>query len=286
MTDATRCPDPDALLVLLYDDEGSPDERAALAEHVATCGSCAHVVGSLDATRGMLGAWHAPRLPLGFALVRDPRPSPARQVLWRGGLAAAAVLVLAAASSLARVEVKYDEAGFSLKTGASPIAPSVASSVAPPAVPAASLAVTPVAMQSVPVAPASATPASDVVAAAPWRADLELLSTQLRSEWARQAEQMRAARPPAATLTAAAAPAQAGPGRSMTDEELIRRVQDLLDRSEVRQQQNLALRVTELGRQFAVQRQADIVQVEQTLTRIEQQRTELLRRVSATQPRP
>jgi hypothetical protein len=54
----------------------------------------------------------------------------------------------------------------------------------------------------------------------------------------------------------------------------------------VRQQQNLALRVTELGRQFELQRQADIVQVEQTLTRIEQQRNELLRRVSATQPRP
>ena len=65
-----------------------------------------------------------------------------------------------------------------------------------------------------------------------------------------------------------------------------RRVQARRDRREVRQQQNLALRVTELGRQFAVQRQADIVQVEQTLTRIEQQRTELLRRVSATQPRP
>ena len=34
MTDVTPCPDPDALLVLLYDDEGAPDERACLQAHV------------------------------------------------------------------------------------------------------------------------------------------------------------------------------------------------------------------------------------------------------------
>jgi hypothetical protein len=280
MTDATRCPDPDALLVLLYDDEGSPDERAALADHVATCGSCAHVVGSLDATRGMLGAWHAPRLPLGFALVREARPSVARQFLWRGGLAAAAVLVLAAATSLARVEVKYDATGFSFRTGVSPAAPSAAAE-------SARLAAAPAALQAGSAASSSAHWVSRAGESdAPWRADLELLSTQLRGEIARQGEQFRAARAQTPLLAAAALPAQAGPRRSMTDDELTKRVQELLDQSEVRQQQNLALRVTELGRQFELQRQADIVQVEQTLTRIEQQRNELLRRVSATQPRP
>jgi hypothetical protein len=60
----------------------------------------------------------------------------------------------------------------------------------------------------------------------------------------------------------------------------------MLDQSEVRQQQNLALRVTELGRQFELQRQNDIVQVEQAFQRLEQQRNELLRRVTSTQPRP
>ena len=72
----------------------------------------------------------------------------------------------------------------------------------------------------------------------------------------------------------------------MSDAELLKRVQDLLDQSEIRQQANLALRVTELGRQFELARQSDIVQVEQTLQRIEQQRGDLLRRVAATQPRP
>ena len=81
-------------------------------------------------------------------------------------------------------------------------------------------------------------------------------------------------------------PPSPAPGRSQSDAELLKRVQDLLDQSEIRQQANLALRVTELGRQFELARQSDIVQVEQTLQRIEQQRGDLLRRVAATQPRP
>jgi hypothetical protein len=284
MTDATRCPDPDALRVLLYDDEGEPDERAALAAHVASCGACAHVVGSLDQTRGMLGAWHAPRMPLGFALVPEARPSLGRQVLYRGGLAAAAVLVLAAASSLARLEVKYDAGGFSVRTG-------VTASAAPAVVPSApSAGREPLAAMRPASAPAAAINGDWINRAreadAPWRADLELLSTQLRGELARQAEQLRTSRPSPVVMTAAAMPAPTGPRRSLSDDELVKRVQELLDQSEVRQQQNLALRVTELGRQFELQRQGDIVQVEQALTRIEQQRNELLRRVSATQPRP
>ena len=81
-------------------------------------------------------------------------------------------------------------------------------------------------------------------------------------------------------------PASPAQDRTMSDAELLKRVQDLLDQSEIRQQANLALRVTELGRQFELARQSDIVQVEQTLQRIEQQRGDLLRRVAATQPRP
>ena len=72
----------------------------------------------------------------------------------------------------------------------------------------------------------------------------------------------------------------------MTDAQLLARVQELLDQSEIRQQSNLALRVTELGRQFELQRQGDIVQVEQAFQRLEQQRNDLLRRVAAQQPRP
>jgi len=65
MTDVTRCPDPDTLLILLYGEEGTPAERAALQGHVDRCPQCAELLTSLDSARGALGAWHAPRLPLG-----------------------------------------------------------------------------------------------------------------------------------------------------------------------------------------------------------------------------
>lgn len=280
MTDVTPCPDPDALLVLLYDDEGTPDERAILQDHVDRCPQCADVLTSLDAARGVLGAWHAPRLPLGFAFVR-PERSPVRTTLWRGGLAAAAVLVLAAAASLARIDIRYDAQGFSVRTG-------VTAESAPerPALDAAAAVPRPAA--SVQPTPSPSAQAGWVGTASsgepPWRADFDLLATQIRADVTRLVEESRAAAPMA--LKASAPVAAAGPVRTMTDAELLKRVQDLLDQSEIRQQSNLALRVTELGRQFELVRQSDIVQMEQTLQRIEQQRSDLLRRVASTQPRP
>ena len=278
MTDANRCPDPDTLLVLLYDDEGEPDERATLETHVAGCAACEAVLSSLDSTRGVLGAWHAPRLPLGFAFVRTPVRSRTRPILWTGGLAAAAVLVLAAASSLAQLRVTYDASGLTITTGGAPVA--VTRVVDQDQAPAPLVAAP---------RPASGSAENWVDSAgkadAPWRADLELVATQLRSELARYAQEARSAHAAPAPMRVAL-PTAPPTARALSDEDLLRRVQELLDQSEVRQQQNLALRVTELGRQFELARQADIVQMEQTLTRIEQQRNELLRRVGSTQPRP
>jgi hypothetical protein len=277
MTDVTPCPDPDALLVLLYDDEGVPDERALLQAHVDRCSQCADVLTSLETARGALGAWHAPRLPLGFAFVRAQR-SPWHTAAWRGGLAAAAVLVLGAAASLARVDITYNEQGLRIRTG-----------VQRSAERAAAAAPTEVAVAARAVSPATPTEGAWVNTAAvgepAWRADFDLLATQIRSDVARMVQESRQDQGPVAVR--AVMSAQPAPqGRTMTDAELVKRVQDLLDQSEIRQQANLALRVTELGRQFELARQSDIVQVEQTLQRIEQQRGDLLRRVAATQPRP
>lgn len=277
MTDVTPCPDPDALLVLLYDDEGTPHERASLKDHVDRCSRCADLLMSLDAARGVLGAWHAPRLPLGFALVRPGR-SPVRSMLWRGSLAAAAVLVLAAAASIARLDIAYDSQGFRLQTGVSGAAERRQASVADsPARPAVSSTPASVSTQSNWVGNASA-------GEPPWRPDLDLLATQIRADVSRLVQETRQASP--MTMRVALPPPSAGPVRTMTDAELLKRVQDLLDQSEIRQQSNLALRVTELGRQFELARHSDVVQMEQTLQRIEQQRGDLLRRVGSTQPRP
>jgi hypothetical protein len=277
MTDVTPCPDPDALLVLLYDDEGAPDERASLQAHVNRCQQCADVLTSLDTARGALGAWHAPRLPLGFAFVRAEQ-SPWRTTFRKGALAAAAVLVLGAAASLARFDIVYNDQGLRIRTGVQRTGASVDAAVPAAQVPAS-------------VRTAAATPVEGTwlnkasAGEPPWRADFDLLATQIRADVARMVQETRHEQGPTAMRTVMQVPSPT-PGRTMTDAELLKRVQDLLDQSEIRQQSNLALRVTELGRQFELARQSDIVQVEQTLQRIEQQRGDLLRRVGATQPRP
>lgn len=277
MTDVTPCPDPDALLVLLYDDEGAPDERALLQAHVNRCPQCADVLTSLDTARA-LGAWHAPRLPLGFAFVHTER-SPWRTTLWRGGLAAAAVLVLGAAVSLARFDITYSEQGLRIRTGVERIPERANAAVS-------STDSLKTARTAAPATPTEGTWVSTAaVGEPPWRADFDLLATQIRGDVSRMIQENRHEQGPVA-LRAAVQATPAAPGRTTSDAELLKQVQDLLDQSEIRQQANLALRVTELGRQFELARQSDIVQVEQTLQRIEQQRGDLLRRVAATQPRP
>ncbi|MCC6165332.1 MAG: hypothetical protein IT182_18465 [Acidobacteria bacterium] len=289
MIDVKRCPDPESLLVLLYDDEGTADERAVLHTHVDRCPRCAEALTALDGTRGMLGAWHAPRLPLGFALVRQEPASPYRSMLWRGGLAAAAVLVLASAVSLAQLDISYGTDGLRIRTGVSrDEIRSAQAGVVPASAVDASAA--PQAAEATPVSMTSASPAQAWVSAAsagepPWRQDMDLLATQIRTDVSRllaESRQAQDAVPMRAALAAAPAPA----GRTMTDAQLLQRIQELIDQSEIRQQSNLALRVTELGRQFELQRQGDIVQVEQAFRKIEQQRNDLLRRVAAQQPRP
>lgn len=269
--DATRCPDPDALLVLLYDDEGAPDERATLQAHLASCRECSELLTALDSTRGVLGAWHAPRVPLGFAFVRQPASSPARTWLWRSGWAAAAVLLLAAAASLARLDITYDGRSLSVRTGVVGEAPAPRASASMPASP--------------PTTAAGGWVEAATAANPAWRADLDMMESRLRAEFTRAIEARPA--PPAPMMLRASMPAVPDADAQRRQiEDILRRVQELLDQSEIRQQQNLALRVNELGRQFQIQRQSDIDQMEQTLTRIEQQRSELLRRVASTQPRP
>jgi len=269
MIDVTRCPDPDTLLILLYGEEGTPAERAALQGHVDRCPQCAELLTSLDSTRGALGAWHAPRLPLGYAFVRQER-SAFRSVLVGGGLAAAAALVLAVAASVAQLDVTFDANGFRMTTGtARAVAATAVAQAAPP--------------------PSSSTAPGNWVGTAsagepPWRQDMDLLAAQIRADLARLAQESPGTA--SSTPLRVAMPLQDAPARTMTDAALLARVQDLIDKSEIRQQSNLALRVTELGRQFELQRQGDIVQVEQALQRLEQQRSDLLRRVVAQQPRP
>jgi hypothetical protein len=265
MNDLIHCPDPDALITLLYDDEGDLSERTALEAHVEACPACADLLATLGAARGTLGAWRAPSLPLGYAVV------PVRQWAWQqamawGGAAAAAVLVLAGAAAVAGLELTWNDQGLTLRTGRAHHAP-------PAAVAQASAEPAPTTAADAWISRASAEDA-------PWRADFDLLATQIRYELE---EQTRATED---RIAAALVPPAGSRTMTIDEDRLLARVAALIDQSEARQQQNLALRVTELGREFQLRRQADLVHFQQGLARVEQQRRDLIYRVATRAPQP
>jgi hypothetical protein len=90
------------------------------------------------------------------------------------------------------------------------------------------------------------------VNAAPWRAELTALENQLRSE-------MKTSQPVVAAASAPAAQA------AMSDAELRRRVRVLLDESEKKQQNELALRLVQFQRDINAQHQADLTKFNQNI---------------------
>ena len=114
--------DKEQLVSYLYDDLGDAD-RAAFDAHLRTCAACREELNALRGVRADLISWAPPQPDFGFRVVREPKvlPMPARA--WRAwytpaaGLAAAAVLVLAAASAIAHVEVHRGPDGMTVRTG-------------------------------------------------------------------------------------------------------------------------------------------------------------------------
>jgi hypothetical protein len=111
--------DKELLVGYVYDELARP-ERLAFETHLASCTDCREELSALRTTRTHLAAWAPPEPELAFQIVRGPvaAPAPSRFRLspaW--GLAAAAVLLLAVASAIANVEVKYGADGFTMRTG-------------------------------------------------------------------------------------------------------------------------------------------------------------------------
>jgi hypothetical protein len=140
---------------------------------------------------------------------------------------AAALLFLGVSAGIANLDVRYDRNGLTVRTGWSGRSGrSGGSDVAQ----------------------------SSSSAAAPWKADIAALESQLKNEI--RAVQTSAASP-AATARTVATPAG--------DADLARRVRALVEESEKRQQRELALRIAELVRDVNAQRQADLVKIDRTL---------------------
>lgn len=219
----------DALITYLYrEPDSASSELAAFELHLATCARCADELRGLRGVQTQLEKWAPPER------VDVSSPSDGRQSSWWRQVpvwaqVAAALLFLGVSAGIANLDIKYDASGLSVRTGWMSPAP-----VGPQA--------------SAPVAPGSG---------APWRADLTALQRQLETEF-RAVQMSTSASAPHAQTTRAGAPAPA-------DAEVLRRVRALIEESEKRQQNELALRVAEVVRDVHAMRQADLVKIDRTL---------------------
>ena len=113
--------DKELLVGYLYD-ELTRSEQDEFDRHLRQCRECRDEVNELRATRTHLATWRPPEPDLNFEIVRRPAaaaaPAASRWSIspaW--GLAAAAVLVLAAASAIANLEVRAGRDGIVVRTG-------------------------------------------------------------------------------------------------------------------------------------------------------------------------
>jgi len=219
------------LLDYLYD-ELPAGERPTVERHLQQCAECRTELAELGGTRLALSSWAPPDSELGFRIVRNTPPA-ARRSVWAyrpaWGLAAAAALVLAVGAAIANVEVRYDATGVLVRWGRE----------AGPAAPAAGAAV-------------------------PARAASEELEQSLRLLEARLQRLERSA---SESRLVSAAGEQGG--TRMTDGQLLRVVRQIVADSEGKQQRELALRVTQVIRDFDATRATDLARVEQGLQKMQ-----------------
>ncbi len=226
--------DKELLVAYVYDDIIDLD-RARFERHLRECATCRADVAAMRSVRDDLLTWDTPEPTLGFRLVQDRKPS------WRAwwtpalGLAAAAVLVLALASAIAQVEVGYGPNGLTVRTGWGRAAVQTAAAARTP---------TDINLPQPAAQPVSVDAAT--------LAALNRRLTQLE----------------ASVHTAGVLQASTTEARS-SDAQIMRRVVDLLSQSEGRQQQELALRITQLNRDVDAQRVADLMRIQQGQGRIE-----------------
>lgn len=234
------------LVSYLYEDLDTAG-RERVERHLRGCAECRDELAGMRAVRTDLLAWTPPEPEFAFRIVAEPRASqagnaPRGKVLtpavasWRAwlnpaaGLAAAAVLVLAAAAGLARIEVHSGADGWTLRTGAAADTSSQPSRTAAAAVHDIYL------------------PDDGAFAV------LERRIAALESSSRESSSGVRNA-----SLAGARA----------SNEEILKVVRELLAQSETRQKGELALRIAQVIRDVDAQRVADLNRVQQGIGRID-----------------
>jgi hypothetical protein len=227
MTTTFTCDDKATLIAYLYGDVDVVTRRRVDA-HLETCAVCAAEVTALGDVRAELALWAPPDAELGFAIVRRSEQQTA-QVLrpaqwWRTVPAWAQ-----AAAAVLVLAAGLGIANLQVRSGPGGVSVTTGWMVAP-------------ATLSEPVDGAAIDRRVEQA--------LVSLEQQLRNE-------IRAARDQQPATVRASAPAAA-------DDATIRRVQQLLAASEVRQQRELALRLTQFASDMNMQRRADLQRITQS----------------------
>jgi anti-sigma factor RsiW len=231
----------DDLVSYLYDDLDA-SSRAAFEHHLRACAECRDELQAMRAVRADLLTWSPPEPDFAFRIVKEPitahalnaahpaqgsvlRPNVPSWRAWftpAAGFAAAAVLVLAAAAGLARVEVHNGPDGWTMRTGSSAPAPGVAD--------------------------------AEVFRASGARAhDVNLATSSDTAVWASIERRIAALE-----VAAHDYPNVRNASARSTDAEIIKVVHDLLDQSERRQKGEYAVRLAQLMRDIDLKRAADL----------------------------
>jgi hypothetical protein len=266
MNTSFHCDDKETLIAFIYD-ELDAETRRHVSAHLVACAACASEVEGLRLVRQDLAQWQVPEVALNFEIaqrpatvLRPPRWSLPTIPAW--AQVAAAILVFAAGAAIANVQVRYDASGLTMTTGW--------------------------------MTPAAAPASDDTRGAQEWRPALAALETDLRKELqlVRSATRTTASEGRPVSGSAVAAPAPA----TIDGNVLMRRVQSLVDESERRQREELALRLTQVNRDFEMQRRADLMKINSDFRQLQgrtgyvegyqREIANVLRRVSSTQQVP
>lgn len=257
MSETFRCDDKERLVAFLYGDLKAESARE-VERHLRTCAECTAEVHALQGVRHELQSWVAPETDLGFAVVQAGIQTPA-PVLTSPRWAVGRDLPAWAQVAAALLVLGVSAAVANLQVRSTPDGVVVTTGWMAPAAPA--------------VAPAP-TAAGDPE----WRQQLAALEQTLRAEMAAQ---------PRTAATAV-------PAGDAAADAVLRRVQALIEASEERQRQELAMRLTLAERSWNQRRTADWAAITQRMSTLQgrtfaveagqQEMINRLRRVSLNPP--
>lgn len=233
MNETFRCDDKETLVAYLYG-EIDIDGRREVERHLRACVACAREAEGLHAVRQDLESWLPPEPELGFTIVQKSAQTPAPVLTssrWAAlgtmpAWAQVAAAVLVLAASAAIANPRVHYGSEGVVVTTGWMAPAL-------------------------VTPQAAPPT--IVPADEWRPALVALEQNLRNELL----QMK--------RTAAPVAVARGSEASADTTAVLRRVQAMLEASEQRQREEMALRLTQTTRDWNMQRQGDLMRISQDL---------------------